>query len=417
MNKMYKVLATASILALAAMPVAANAQQLPAQAVQKGNANKQTDVKNVPATWGQITNFVHDKSDKFITVTGRGLAPTDQDEIILAITPKTKFIDAKGKTVPLQKIIDGHKTVKAFYSPNITKSIPARGTALTLVVQDQSFSAIDGKVTEVRDGRILVKGTDLYNKYDEEIWLHFADKATIIDQNRKTIAAGDIKEGMSVRAFYGPAVAMSLPPQSGTNYVIVNTEDTGSGETGNEDQELKAGTDGIITNTADGKVTVIGKAHEKGGVNYVVLSVDDKTQIVDEDGKALTKDALKADTRVDAYYSDIMLMIYPAQTHAGKIVVKKAETVKLEGTVKASDRTSADQVYVNVGSDDSIDNDVILNISKDTTIIPTLGGETALRAGTKIIAYHSPIMTKSIPGITNAEVVIVTSDKDAVQPK
>ncbi|MEI0736308.1 hypothetical protein VQ056_05950 [Paenibacillus sp. JTLBN-2024] len=55
MNKMYKVLATASILALAAMPVAANAQQLPAQAVQKGNANKQTDVKNVPATWG--TNY------------------------------------------------------------------------------------------------------------------------------------------------------------------------------------------------------------------------------------------------------------------------------------------------------------------------------------------------------------------------
>ncbi|MEI0736309.1 hypothetical protein VQ056_05955 [Paenibacillus sp. JTLBN-2024] len=55
-------------------------------------------------------------------MTGRGLAPTDQDEIILAITPKTKFIDAKGKTVPLQKIIDGHKTVKAFYSPNITKA-------------------------------------------------------------------------------------------------------------------------------------------------------------------------------------------------------------------------------------------------------------------------------------------------------
>ncbi|GIO66601.1 peptidase [Paenibacillus cookii] len=415
MNKMYKVLATASILALAAMPVAANAQQLPAQAVQKGNANKQTDVKNVPATWGQITNFVHDKSDKFITVTGRGLAPTDQDEIVLAITPKTKFIDAKGKTVPLQKIIDGHKTVKAFYSPNITKSIPARGTALTLVVQDQSFSAIDGKVTEVRDGRILVKGTDVYDKHDEEIWLHFADKATIIDQNRKTIAAGDIKEGMSVRAFYGPAVAMSLPPQSGTNYVIVNTnmEDVNPGEV----NELTAGTAGVITDQKDGQITVIGQPLEKGGVNYVVLSIDDKTQIVDEDGNKLTKDALKTSGHVEATYGAVMTLMYPAHTHADKIVVKKAESVKIEGTVMPSDRTSKDQVYVNVGSDDSTANDVILNISKETTIIPALGGDTALRAGTKIVAFHSPVMTKSLPGITSAEVVIVTSDKDAVQPK
>ncbi|MCH1922685.1 hypothetical protein L9G15_25060, partial [Shewanella sp. A3A] len=85
------------------------------------------------------------------------------------------------------------------------------------------------------------------------------------------------------------------------------------------------------------------------------------------------------------------------------IVVKKAESVKIEGTVMPSDRTSKDQVYVNVGSDDSTANDVILNISKETTIIPALGGDTALRAGTKIVAFHSPVMTKSLPGITSAE--------------
>ncbi|MET3547269.1 acylphosphatase [Paenibacillus favisporus] len=417
MNKIYKVLATASIFALAAVPVAASAQEVPPAAAQSGQGQVQNETKVVPATWGQITNFVNDKTGKFVTVTGRGLAPSDQSQIILAITPETKIIDARGKSVPLKTVIDEKKVVKAFYGPNITKSLPARGTALTLVVQDKSFTAIDGTVSEVRENGILVKGTDIYTSNEDTILLHLADKATILSQDGKALTSGDIKEGTSIRAFYGPEVAMSLPPQAGTNYVIVNTEDTGSGETGNTDQELKAGTDGIVTNTADGKVTVVGKAHDKGGVNYVILSVDDKTQIVDEDGKALTKDALKADIRVDAYYSDIMTMIYPAQTHAGKIVVKKAETVKIEGTVKASDRASADQVYVNVGSDDSIDNDVILNISKDTPVIPTMGGDTKLRPGTKIIAYHSPIMTKSIPGITNAEAIIVTSDADTVQPK
>ncbi|MWV45904.1 peptidase [Paenibacillus sp. HJL G12] len=417
MNKMYKVLATASILAMAAMPVAANAQDVPPQTVHNGQGNIQNQVKVVPATMGQITDFVNDKTGKFITVTGRGLAPTDQSQIILSITKDTKIVDAKGKTVALKTIMDEKKVVKAFYGPNITKSLPARGTALTLVVQDQSFTAIDGTVSEVMDGGILVKGTDIYNANEDSIILHFADKATILDQDGKTIAAKDIKAGMSVKAFYGPAVAMSLPPQATTNYIRVNTNnETGEGE-GEVGHELAAGTDGIITSTTDGKITVIGKTHEKGGVNYVILSVDDKTQIVDEGGKALTKDALKSGIHVDASYSDIMTMIYPAQTHASKIVVKKAESVKIEGTVAPSDRTTKDQVYVNVGSDDSTVNDVILNISKDTQIIPTIGGDTALRAGTKIVAYHSPVMTMSLPGITNAEVVIVTSDENAVKPR
>ncbi|MDR0269086.1 peptidase [Paenibacillus sp.] len=415
MNKVYKVLATASILAMAAMPMAANAQDVPSGSAPENKQLIQNQVKVVPGTMGQITDFVNDKTGKFITVTGRGLETTDQDQIILAITKDTKIVDAKGTTVPLKTIMDEKKVVKAFYSPNITKSLPARGTALTLVVRDQSFTAIDGKVTEVRDGSILVKGTDLYNKFEEEIVLHFADKATILDQDRKAIAPGDIKKGMSIRAFYGPAVAMSLPPQSTTNYVIVNA-DSEDGNPG-DISELTAGTEGVITEQKDGQITVIGKKFEKGGVNYVVLSVDEKTQIVDEDGKALTKDALQTSSHVEATYGPVMAMIYPAHTHADKIAVKKAESVKIEGIVKASDRTSKDQVYVHVGSDDSNANDVILNITEDTQVIPVIGGEPALRAGTKIIAFHSPIMTRSLPGITNAEVVIVTSDEDAIKPR
>ncbi|WP_136607881.1 peptidase [Paenibacillus dokdonensis] len=415
MNKMYKVLATASILAMAAVPVAANAQDVPHEAVHNGQGIIQNQVKVVPGTMGQITDFVNDQTGKFITVTGRGLAPSDQSQIILSITKDTKIVDSKGKTVALKTIMDEKKVVKAFYSPNITKSLPARGAALTLVVQDQSFTAIEGTVSEVRNGSILVKGTDIYNSNEDTIILHFADKATILDQDGKAVEAGAIKEGMSVKAFYGPAVAMSLPPQSTTNYVRVNTDkETGEGEVG---QELAAGTDGVVTSTEGGKVTLIGKAHEKGGVNYVILTVDDKTQIVDEDGNALTKDALKDGVHADASYSNVMTMIYPAQTHASKLVVKKAESVKIEGTIAPFDSTSKDQVYVNVGSDDSKNNDVILNISKDTQIIDDLGGEAALRAGTKIIAYHSPIMTRSLPGITNAEVVIVTSVENAVTPR
>lgn len=409
MNKMYKALAAASILAIAAVPIAASAQDIPAT-THNGQGIILNQAKIVPGTMGQITNFANDKTGKFITVTGRGLAATDQSEIILGITKDTKIIDAKGTTVALKTIIDEKKVVKAFYGPNITRSIPAHGTALTLVVQNQSFTGINGTVSEVTDNGIVVKGTDIYTAVEDTIVLHFADKVQLLDQEGKAIKPETIKPGMEVKAFYGPAVAMSLPPQSTTNYVVVNTAV--------EEAVKKApGTDGIITNIADNKFTVIGNPLENGGVNYVILSVDEKTQIVNEDGTPLTAEALKADTRVEASYGEVMTMIYPAQTHADKIVVKTEETRKIVGTIVASDRTAEGQVYVNVGSDQSTANDVILNISKETQVIPLLGGETTPMAGTQIVAYHSPIMTKSLPGITNAEVIIVTNEDNAVKPK
>ncbi|WP_410771566.1 peptidase [Fontibacillus sp. BL9] len=415
MKKMNKAIATASLLAMTAIPLAAFAQDVPPATTPHPGALILNQAKVVPGTLGQITDFVNDQTGKFITVTGRGLSQTDQSEIILSITKDTKIVDSKGKKVALKTIVDEKKAVKAFYSPNITKSLPARGTALTLVVQDQNFAAIDGTVTEVRDNGILVKGTELYSGIEDSIVLHFADKAQLVDQNGKTVTAADIKAGMTVRAFYGPAVMMSLPAQSTTNYVVVNTE-SAEGETQTPSEEAP-GTNGVITNIADNKITVIGNSLEQGGTNYIILTVDESTQILDESGKVLTKDDLKTDLRVKAYYPEIMTMIYPAQSHADKIVVQAAEAPKVVGTVKASELTSDGKIYVNVGSDDSTDNDVILNITEETVIIPTLGGDTALRAGTKIVAYHSPMMTRSLPGMTNAEVIIVTDDKDAVTPR
>jgi hypothetical protein len=411
MNKLYKVLTTASILAMLTIPLVASAQDVSPASIDKGQGFVLNKWIAVSGTMGQITDFVNGKSGKFITVTGRGLANTDQSEMILSITKNTKIIDSKGNRVQLKTIIDGDKIVKAFYGSNITKSIPARGTALTLVVQDHHFTGINGTVTEVRPGGIVVKGTDIYTSNEETIVLHFANKTQMLDQNGKVIKAKDIQPGMSVKAFYGPAVSMSIPPQSTTNYVVVNMKAKESV------QVDVTGTDGIITNVINNKITVIGNPKDKGGVNYVILTVDENTLIVNQEGKPLTVDALKMDVRVEAYYGEMMMMIYPAQTSASKIIVKAIETNKIEGVIKASNTTNKGQVYVNVGSDSSTDNDVILNITEDTKIIPLLAGETELSEGMKVVAYHSPIMTKSLPGITNAEIVIVTSENNVVAPK
>ncbi|AOZ94441.1 peptidase [Paenibacillus crassostreae] len=400
-KNMFKVLATASILAMATMPIMTSAQVATPVAINNEPGIIVNKMKSLAGTMGQITEFVNDRTGKFITVTGHGLAPSDQSEIILSITKDTKIIDSKGNRVPLKSIIDEQKVVKAFYSANITKSLPARGIALTLVVQDQSFTAIDGTVTDVLEDGIMVEGLDIYSSYENNVLLRFADNAQIIDQNGQAIKASEIQKGMIVRAFYGPAVTMSLPPQATTNYVVVNTTI--------EDpiKETKPGTDGVITNIADHKITVMGNPTENGGVNYVILTVDENTQIISQDGSSLDIEDLKEDIQVTATYGEMMLAIFPAQTHADKIVIKETKSHKVEGTIVASDRISDGQVYVNVGSDESTTNDVVLNISEDTKVVSMDGGETELKAGMIIKAYHSPQMTRSLPGITNAEIVVI----------
>ncbi|MEF7437942.1 peptidase [Paenibacillus lautus] len=404
MNKIYKVLTTATILAMAALPAAANAQDVPPASVQTGQGSIVNQAKkSVPGTMGYITEYVNDKTGKWITVTGRGLGATDQQEIKLSISKDTKIIDAKGNKVQLQTIVDKNKAIKAFYGPNITKSLPAQGSALTIIVQDKDFAGIDGTIAEVTKQGILVEGTNLYNDGEETMLLHLDPKAKIIHADGSTLNAGDLEAGMSIRAFYGPYVALSMPPQSSTNYIRVQAQAE------EPVQEEPAGTNGIITDTADNKITVMGQALETGGVNYVILTVDENTEIVDAKGKPLTAEALKADLRIEAYYSQVMTLIYPARTHADKIVVSETTAPKIEGTVAASDRPTKDQLYINVGSDQSTENDVILNVTEDTQVIAGLSTESELKPGTKVVAYHSPIMTKSIPPITSAEVIIVQS--------
>ena len=131
MNNIYKVLATTAILAMAALPAAANAQAVPPASIHAGQGNiVNQEKKMVPGTMGYITDYVNDETGKWITVTGRGLGTANQSEIKLSISKNTKIVDAKGKKVQLQSIVDQNKAVKAFYSPKLTKSLRAQGSAL-----------------------------------------------------------------------------------------------------------------------------------------------------------------------------------------------------------------------------------------------------------------------------------------------
>ena len=87
-----------------------------------------------------------------------------------------------------------NKAIKAFYNPNITKSLPAQGSALTIIVQDDDLAGIDGTISEVTKQGILVEGTNLYNDSEETIFASSGSKAK--SSIKTALKASDLEAGM-----------------------------------------------------------------------------------------------------------------------------------------------------------------------------------------------------------------------------
>ncbi len=85
------------------------------------------------------------------------------------------------------------------------------------------------------------------------------------------------------------------------------------------------------------------------------------------------------------------------------------------GSVKEKDDTR-----IHVTNSSNVDNDVVLNISDQTKIIDAVTGLPVsindINTNDDIYAYTSPIMTMSLPPITNAELVIVNIPQDFKVP-
>lgn len=110
-----------------------------------------------------------------------------------------------------------------------------------------------GKVAEVRNGRILVNESGIHNM---DVVLNITDSTVFIDAvTGMPVSRNEVTEGMSVCAYVGPAMTMSLPPITNAHVVLLNTEDAENAPVYLTAQKVDAGDDGKISITAkDGKV-------------------------------------------------------------------------------------------------------------------------------------------------------------------
>ena len=150
---------------------------------------------------------------------------------------------------------------------------------------------------------------------------------------------------------------------------------------------------GKLVAVEDGRYVVEGE----GNLRVVAAEVDRATYIIDENAKLRLPYALKVGQTVTVFYSAQTTRSLPAQSHALAIVIGEREAAPSFIEV-AEAKLSADGKSMTV-----------LNNNND--LIATIGSDACkdfakIKKGDKLLLW-SRMVTMSLPGLTNAEKVII----------
>lgn len=190
-----------------------------------------------------------------------------------------------------------------------------------------------------------------------------------------------------------------------------------------EDPEKAIQMSGVVVHiqkATDGGPTRL-EVRGTGGAQWMILSADDKTTIVDETGAAKSVDDIKEGTHITADYGPIVAMSYPGQSSASKIVIGADRLIKEDAVSRVEQTKAGWQVQLGAPTNANGEinaSSVVLNVGDDTLIVKADGEQVKpedLKEGTKVRAYYGPIETKSLPPQSPAELIVVL-DGDQAAP-
>lgn len=150
---------------------------------------------------------------------------------------------------------------------------------------------------------------------------------------------------------------------------------------------------GKLVAVEDGRYVVEGE----GNLRVVAAEVDRDTYIIDENAKLCLPYALKVGQTVTVFYSAQTTRSLPAQSHALAIIIGEREAA-LSFIEVAEAKLSADGKSMTVLNNN---NDLIATISSDAC-----KDFAKIKKGDKLLLW-SHMVTMSLPGLTNAEKVII----------
>jgi len=169
-------------------------------------------------TMGVIADVQKDKDRYRVEILGKG----PQSWVILYVDKDTKLTGPDGEAMAMKDLKAGQQVIAQF-GPMMTMSFPPQSHAATLNVQSEALiqeSTIQS-VERTDDGWKVKFGETVDGKETTTLVLNAGKETSVLDEQGQSVAWEDLKAGMKVRAYYGPIMTKSLPPQSPLHYLVV----------------------------------------------------------------------------------------------------------------------------------------------------------------------------------------------------
>jgi hypothetical protein len=154
------------------------------------------------------------------------------------------------------------------------------------------------------------------------------------------------------------------------------------------------------------------------GTGGIVLNVSPDTTYQMLDGTKLTLADLHVGLTITAEHSMAMTLSLPPQTSTSNITVLDIAahkgTLGTAGVIEAV-REDGSLLVKGQGLTEDAPGEVVLTVGADTAIVDGKGDpidKSTLVKGTNIIGFYGPMMTKSLPPISNAWKIVVEAEQE-----
>ncbi|WP_315121766.1 hypothetical protein [uncultured Clostridium sp.] len=258
-------------------------------------------------------------------------------------------------------------------------------------------------IRDIKDGIILSM---------EDINISINDKSEIINEfDGKKLTKADLKEGMKIRAYYGPAVTLGIPPMSYGRKIVVSQENESIGTV---EQNI-----GSIIQLDDKKNEK--NAYIKSRDESAFTFITEKTEIVNGEGEKVSISDLKEWNKIRIYFDkkdgivDFKGFVTTAYIPEKIVILDKVEKDLLATQGKITSLTDGKEggaILLEGKKATEFGYDVIkLNINENTKIIDVKSKKQLsykdLKEGAEIVAYYGGAVTRSMPPIGNCMEIIV----------
>lgn len=171
------------------------------------------------STMGVIVDVSKTTDGKYrLEVLGKG----PNSWVILYADADTKLTDADGKPFSAKDLKAGQQIIAEF-GPVMALSFPGQSHAATIKVQSDTLiqESVIQSVEKTDDGWQVRFGETNNGTTMTTLVLNAGKETSVLDEQGQSVAWESLKPGMKVRAYYGPMLSKSLPPQSPLHYLVV----------------------------------------------------------------------------------------------------------------------------------------------------------------------------------------------------